>query len=78
MSPFLLFFSFIFSFAVSLGELAITLMLYDGKFATMPVYIIRYLSTYNLFAATAMGLLLIAAAGASFYVIERIGSNAVM
>ena len=67
-----------FSFAVSLGELAITLMLYDGKFATMPVYILRYISTYNLFAATAMGLLLIAAAGTSFYIIEKIGSNTFM
>ena len=67
-----------FAFAVSLGELAITLMLYDGKFATMPVYIMRYISTYNIFAATAMGLLLIAAAGASFYVIEKIGNNAVI
>ena len=62
-----------FSFAVSLGELAITLMLYDGKFATMPVYIMRYIGTYNLSAAAAMGLLLIAVAGASFYIIERIG-----
>src|SRR3989344_310072 len=43
-----------FSFAVSLGELAITLMLYDGKFATMPVYIMRYIGTYNLSAAAAM------------------------
>ena len=49
-------------------------MLYNGKFATMPVYILRYISTYNIFAATAMGIILVAIAAASFYIIERIGN----
>ncbi len=59
-----------FSFAVSLGELAFVLVLYDGIYPTMPVYIYRLLTTFDLFAASAMGLILIAVSFIVFYSIE--------
>ncbi|MFH1391674.1 MAG: iron ABC transporter permease [Candidatus Diapherotrites archaeon] len=58
------------SFAVSLGELGLVLLLYDGIYATMPVYIYRLLTTFDLFAAAAMGVVLISISFLSFYAIE--------
>jgi thiamine transport system permease protein len=63
--------AFAFSFAVSLGELGLTLILYDGVYATMPVYIYRLISTYDFRAAAAMGFLLFLLSFLCFYVIER-------
>jgi len=60
-----------FSFAISLGELGLVLVLYDGIFATMPVYIYRLLSTFDLASATAMGLILVFISFISFYLIEH-------
>ena len=71
-----LFASTIFSFAVSLGELGLVLILYDGVYATMPVYIYRLLTTYDLFAATAMGLVLVAISFLSFYALELFSAEA--
>ncbi len=67
-----------FSFAISLGELGLVMLLSQGKFATMTVYIQRFLSVYNIQAACAMGLILIFFSGISFYVIEKtIGKSGV-
>ncbi|MCR4335966.1 MAG: iron ABC transporter permease [archaeon] len=57
-------------FAVSLGELGLVLLLYDGVYATMPVYIYRLLTTFDIFAAAAMGVVLIGISFLSFYTIE--------
>jgi ABC-type Fe3+ transport system permease subunit len=65
----------VFAFAISLGELGFVLMLYDGIYATMPVYIYRLLSTFDLFAAAAMGVLLIAISFLCFYMIERLSKK---
>jgi len=62
--------AFIFSFAVSLGELGFILVLYDGIIASMPIYIFRLLSTFDLQSATAMGLILVFISFLSFYSIE--------
>ncbi len=62
--------SIAFGFAVSLGELGLVLVLYDGVFPTMPVYIFRLLGTYQIFAATTMGLVLAFISFISFYAIE--------
>jgi len=64
--------SVIFSFAVSLGELGLVLVLYDGIYATMPVYIYRLISSFDLHAAAAMGVVLISLSFISFYLIEKI------
>ncbi|HZX19396.1 MAG TPA: iron ABC transporter permease [archaeon] len=68
--------SMAFAFAISLGELGLVLVLYDGIFATMPVYIYRLISTYDLFAAGAMGFLLFAFSFIAFYAIEFFSNDA--
>ncbi|MDO8634324.1 MAG: ABC transporter permease subunit [archaeon] len=60
-----------FSFAISLGELGLALLLTEGKFPTMPVYIYRFISTYNVFSAAAMGVVLMVFSAACFYAIEK-------
>jgi len=65
-----LFVSLAFSFAISLGELGLVLVLYDGIYATMPVYIYRLLTTFDLPAATGMGIILVSISFLSFYIIE--------
>jgi len=67
--------SMAFCFAVSLGELGFVLILYDGIFATMPVYIYRLISTFDLGAATAMGLILVFISFISFYTIEHFSKD---
>ena len=62
--------SMAFSFAVSLGELALVLILFDGLFPTMPVHIYRLITTYDIPAAAAMGLILVGVSFLCFYVIE--------
>ncbi|VVC00722.1 Molybdate/tungstate transport system permease protein WtpB [uncultured archaeon] len=66
-----LFASLAFSFAVSLGELGFVIVLYDGIYPTMPVYIYRLISAFDLFSATAMGLVLISISFICFYAIEH-------
>lgn len=63
--------SFAFSFAVSLGELGLVLLLYNGVYATMPVYIYRLLSTFDIKAAAAMGLLLVFVSFVCFYLVQK-------
>ncbi|MBU2476835.1 iron ABC transporter permease [Candidatus Micrarchaeota archaeon] len=70
-----LFVSIAFCFAVSLAELGFVLVLYDGVYPTMPVYIYRLLGTFDLAAAAAMGLILIAVSFIAFYSIEVFSKN---
>jgi len=65
-----IFVSIAFSFAISLAELGLVLLLYDGVFATMPVYVYRLLSTFDLHAAAAMGVILISISFLCFYAVE--------
>lgn len=67
---------FAFCFAVSLGELGLVLILFDGFFPTMPVYIYRMIATFDIFAAAAMGVVLIFISFLSFYIIERFSKEA--
>ncbi len=67
--------SFAFSFAISLGELALVLMLYNGELVTMPLYIYRLVSSFRFFEAAAMGVVLIFLSFFSFYLIERFSKN---
>lgn len=60
-----------FSFAISLGELGLALLLTEGKYPTMTVYIYRFISTYNIFNAAAMGVILIILSVGCFYLIEK-------
>ncbi|MCH7902210.1 ABC transporter permease subunit [archaeon] len=71
-----LFVSLAFSFAISLGELGLVLVLYDGIYATMPIYIYRLLSTFDLPAATGMGIILVSISFLSFYIIEYFSKDA--
>ncbi len=63
--------SIAFSFAVSLGELGVVLVLYNGVYATMPVYIYRLISTFDVRAAAAMGLVLVVMSSVCFYLVQR-------
>ena len=71
-----IFASLAFGFAVSLGELGLTLVLYNGVYATMPVYIYRLLAAFDLHSAAAMGLILALASFLSFYAIEKFSDKA--
>ncbi|MCR4369075.1 MAG: iron ABC transporter permease [archaeon] len=64
-----------FGFAISLGELGLVLVLYDGVYATMPVYVYRLITNYELFSAGAMGLLLVGASFLAFYAIEHFAGD---
>src|SRR3989344_4306104 len=68
--------SLAFCFAVSLGELGLVLLLYDGIYPTMPVYIYRLISVFDIGAATAMGLILVGVSFLCFYVIEHFSADA--
>ncbi len=67
--------SLAFSFAVSLGELAMVMLLYDGIYPTMPVYIYRLISVFDISAAAAMGVILIGVSFLCFYVIEHFSNE---
>jgi thiamine transport system permease protein len=64
-----------FAFAISLGEINATLMLYRPELISIPVAIYRLISSYNFFAACAMGTLLMLTSLLSFIVIDRIGEG---
>ncbi|HLC93006.1 MAG TPA: iron ABC transporter permease [archaeon] len=72
-----IFASFAFSFAVSLGELGLVLTLYDGIYPTMPVYIYRLVSVFDIGAAAAMGLILATVSFMCFYAIEHFSEGQV-
>jgi thiamine transport system permease protein len=62
-----------FAFAISMGEINATLMLAGPKLVTLPIAIYRLISSYNYFAACAMGVLLILISFLVFLVIDKIG-----
>jgi thiamine transport system permease protein len=64
-----------FAFAISLGEINATLMLYKPSLISIPVAIYRLISSYNFFAACAMGSLLMLTSLLAFIVIDRIGEG---
>jgi thiamine transport system permease protein len=64
-----------FAFAISLGEINATLMLYRPELVSIPVAIYRLISSYNFFAACAMGTLLMLTSLLAFIVIDRIGEG---
>lgn len=65
----------VFSFAISLGELAAAYMLYGGRYTTIPIYIYRYIGGYRFGPAAALGVILMAVSAISFLLIERAGSK---
>ena len=62
-----------FAFAVSIGELGATYMLYRPHLTTMPISIYRFLSSHDLVGASAMGMILIAVCTLLFIGIEKTG-----
>lgn len=62
-----------FAFAISIGELGATYMLYHPKLTTMPISIYRFLSSHDLVGASAMGMILIAVCTLLFICIEKTG-----
>jgi thiamine transport system permease protein len=62
-----------FAFAISMGEINATLMLAGPKTITLPIAIYRLISSYNYFAACAMGSLLMLISFLVFLVIDKIG-----
>jgi thiamine transport system permease protein len=66
-----LFTGFIFSFAISLGELGAAAVLQRG-FITIPIAIYRYISARQFISATEMSIVLIVTALVSFYTLERL------
>ncbi len=64
----------VFSFALSLGELAASYMLYGGTYVTIPIYIYRYIGGYQFGSAAAMGTVLMVVSATAFLLIEKAGS----
>ena len=62
-----------FAFAISIGELGATYMLYRPHLTTMPISIYRFLSAHDLVGASAMGMILIAVCTLLFICIEKTG-----
>jgi len=62
-----------FAFAMSLGEMGTTYLLYRPQFTTMPISMYRFLSSHDFASASAMGVLLMCVCGLLFFCIERIG-----
>ena len=62
-----------FAFAISIGELGATYMLYRPHLTTMPISIYRFLSAHDLIGASAMGMILILVCTLLFICIEKTG-----
>ncbi|GAK53059.1 putative sulfate transport system permease protein [Candidatus Moduliflexus flocculans] len=62
-----------FAFAMSLGEMGTTYLLYRPVLTTMPISIYRFLSSHDFASASAMGVLLMCVCGLLFFCIERLG-----
>jgi thiamine transport system permease protein len=62
-----------FAFAISIGELGATYMLYRPHLTTMPISIYRFISAHDLVGASAMGVILIAVCTTLFICIEKTG-----
>jgi thiamine transport system permease protein len=62
-----------FAFAISVGEINATLMLYNPNLTTLPIAIYRLISSYNYFAACALGSVLMVICFAVFLIIDKLG-----
>jgi thiamine transport system permease protein len=62
-----------FAFAISIGEINATLMLYTPGLTTMPIAIYRLIASYNYFAACALGTVLMGICFLVFLVIDKMG-----
>lgn len=62
-----------FAFAISIGEINATLMLYNPELTTLPIAIYRLISSYNYFAACALGTILMVICFLVFLFIDKIG-----
>jgi thiamine transport system permease protein len=62
-----------FAFAISIGEINATLMLYDPGLTTMPIAIYRLISAYNYFGACALGTVLMLLCFGVFFIIDKLG-----
>lgn len=62
-----------FAFAISIGELGATYLLYRPSLTTMPISIYRFLSAHDLVGASAMGVILIIVCTLLFVCIEKTG-----
>ena len=63
--------SFLFSFAISMGEMGATMVLYDPRFPTISVSAYRLFSSRHIPQAQALGTLLTLSTFAIFYVLEK-------
>jgi thiamine transport system permease protein len=62
-----------FAFAISIGEINATLMLYNPNYTTIPIAIYRLISAYNFFGACALGTVLIFICFLVFLIIDKMG-----
>ncbi|MBN2324848.1 MAG: iron ABC transporter permease [Spirochaetes bacterium] len=62
-----------FAFAISIGEINATLMLYNPNLVTIPIAIYRLIGAYNYFAACALGTILMLICFAVFLLIDKLG-----
>jgi len=62
-----------FAFAISIGEINATLMLYNPDLTTLPIAIYRLISSYNYFAACALGTVLMGICFLVFVLIDKMG-----
>ncbi len=62
-----------FAFAISIGEINATLMLYNPKLTTIPIAIYRLIGSYNYFAACALGTILMLICFLVFLLIDKLG-----
>ncbi|MFW6139517.1 MAG: ABC transporter permease [Spirochaetota bacterium] len=62
-----------FAFAISIGEINATIMLYNPRLITMPIAIYRLISSYNYFAAAALGSILMFVCFVVFFIIDKLG-----
>ena len=65
----------VFSLALSAGELSASIILAPNSFTTIPMAIYRMIGTYNIFAASALGAILICIFLIGFLAIDRIGDS---
>jgi len=65
----------VFSLALSAGELGAALILAPDNFTTIPMAIYRMIGTYNIFAASALGAILICIFLIGFLALDKIGDG---
>jgi thiamine transport system permease protein len=64
-----------FAFAISIGEINATIMLAGSGLVTIPIVMLRLISSYNFFAACALGTLLIIVTSSVFLIFEKFGGE---